>query len=149
MSFLPKCTSQRSVQWLSTALQKALTLPKKDFSTTCAGCVLNEPPLVSIPKATESSSTQLLQLVQDDVPGSAEPVSLSGARCIVFYSVDFSKRPVVDSKTHKSKALLCFKGNKVLTKEHNSTRLTRVHVHEYYTSALAQVDDGYCLRLPF
>ena len=107
----------------------------------CTGCILGKGHRAEIPKVSETSTTNLLELVHSDVVGPVEVSSTGGSRYFITFIDDYSKWIVAYAMRNKSDALECFKHYRKHAEVHTNRSLRMLQVHESAPETTENNDD--------
>eukprot|EP00171_Calliarthron_tuberculosum_P002040 IDg2040t1 len=95
----------------------------KTSSSPCEGCIMGKMPRTAIPKASQSRSTGILDLVHSDVAGPLPVFSKGGARYFVIFIDDMSRWVTVYPMKVKSDCFTCFKHFQTFTERQTGKKI--------------------------
>ena len=95
---------------------------------TYSSWVLGKARRTSIPKQSQSRSTQLLQLVNSDVNGPLEVPSMAGSRYFAAFVDDFSRWTSIFTIKKKLDSFSCLKIFRAQAEKHTGTKLKSLNV---------------------
>ena len=104
----------------------------------CEGCVLGKSCRSPIPKASDSKTNRLLELVHSDVLVPIEVPSIGSSRYAITFIDDYSTWTVQITMRFKSEAFECFKKFRTLAQTHTNQRLQKL----YMNNTVHEVDDS-------
>ena len=103
-----------------------MTCKDNEFNK-CEPCILGKMKRASIPKKSDSHSTQPLELIHSDVCGPLEIPSHGGSRYFVTFTDDFSRYSTIYFMKHKSEVLIKFREYMNMMENKTGQKIQRVN----------------------